>query len=440
MNINEKPTSKIKAFFESAFIDIFEQYVTDASFLWVLRSVAVNQPHYHAHDIQELDSRINANLDGLMTSVDLAWDVCLESLSYEQPGEVFTAAIVAFRSGDVERIKTAVEAGLKSEATISGLVSAFGWLPGNVVHPWIPKFFASKGLQHKYIAAAVCSVRRENPGEILTALFKRDDCMAHKKLKARLIRLIGELKLNNLRWALDEAYDDDDPEVKFWVNWSRLLLGDYSAVNQLQSYVETKGSLQLIALQTAFSVLTIEEGKAWISRLAGDPEQSRTVIQAIGVLGDPQVVPWLIEKMREAEFAKLAAEAFSSITGIDLERDQLVADEPDELTILPNDEIDDSNVDLDNDENLPFPDVDKVLVTWQKQGANYVAGQRYFMGQPVSVQSLASKIETGSQRQRYAAALQLALIEPSATLVNVCSQTRHRPKSNPLQCDFQSLA
>ena len=209
-----------------AFKDVYEQYVTDASFLWVLRSIGLNQPHYSCADIADLEKRIDANLDGLMNSLDIAWDICLEALSFEQPGEVFTAAIVAFRSRDVEKIKTVVSVGLSNEATIKGLTSAMGWLPDNLVHSWVQKFLSSKDLIHKYLSVAVCSIRRENPGDILTSLLQREDCIAHKKLRSRLLRFIGEMKLHNFQWALDEAYDDDDPDVKFWVNWSTVLLNE----------------------------------------------------------------------------------------------------------------------------------------------------------------------------------------------------------------------
>jgi len=94
----------------NAYKDIYEQYVTEASFLWILRSIAVEQPHYTREDIYELEQRIEAQLDGLMTAVEEAWEVCLDALELEQPGEVFTATVTAFRSHDVGKIQTAVEA------------------------------------------------------------------------------------------------------------------------------------------------------------------------------------------------------------------------------------------------------------------------------------------------------------------------------------------
>ncbi len=419
MDILKKLTTKISAVPAEAFREVYEQYITDASFLWVLRSIGLNQPHYSQSDIAELETRIEANLDGLMTSLDLSWEICLEALEVAQAGEIFTVAVVAFRSRDVEKIKTAVLAGIENEETNKGLISALAWLPEKTLDNWLHKFLSSKQMEHKYLAIAVHSARRTHPGEMLTRLLQREDCLENKKLLARIIRLIGELKLVDYRWALDEAYEDDDPEVKFWVNWSTIMMGDLSAVNQIKPYVVQTGPLQLVAVNTAFRGLPVEQGRAWISQLAADPEQARTVIKATGILGDPVAVPWLIEKMRKVETARIAAEAFSLITGIDLERYELVIEAPEDITVIPNDNPEDDNVDMDDDENLPFPDVDKVALTWQKHGSNYAAGQRYFMGKVINAETLQDKLTNGLQRQRFAAAMELAILQPQSPLINI---------------------
>ena len=382
MDILKKLTTKMTSVPAEAFREVYEQYLTEAAFLWVLRSVGVNQPHYTIEDISELEKRIDANLDGLMTSLELSWEICLEALEIGQAGEVFTVAVVAFRSRDMEKIKIAVAAGLEDEESIKGLISALAWLPAKLVHRWIHKFLSSKLLAHKYLAIAACSARRENPGEIFASILKREDCKEDKKLYARALRLIGELKLFDLKWALDEAYDDDEPDIKFWVNWATVMLGDKSAISQIKPFVDTVGLLQSKAVKTAFRVLPVEQGRAWISQLAANPENARIVIEATGILGDPVAVPWLIEKMRKPDTARIAAEAFSMITGIDLERYKLVIDAPEDITVVPNDKPDDENVDMDEDENLSFPDADKVAYTWQKHGCNYAVGRRGSLNKP----------------------------------------------------------
>ncbi|MCP4486774.1 MAG: hypothetical protein GY820_05560, partial [Gammaproteobacteria bacterium] len=164
-----------------AYRDIYEQYVDEASFLWALHYIAVDQPHYNVDRLRQLEQRIDAQLDGLMTSIEQSWQCCLEALELGEPGETFTATVIAFRSHDVKKIQIAIEAGLDNSESEKGLISALGWLPSKLVHGWIEKFLTSKDLNHKYLAIAACSVRRENPGEALTRILKRDDCKQHAK-------------------------------------------------------------------------------------------------------------------------------------------------------------------------------------------------------------------------------------------------------------------
>ena len=76
-------------------------------------------------------------------------------------------------------------------------------------------------------------------------------------------------------------------------------------------------------------------------------------------------------------------------------------------------------MELDPDENLPFPDVDKVALTWQKFGDKYQVGTRYFLGKAISESILKEALEQGSQRQRISAAYELSLLDPQAEFVNV---------------------
>ncbi|MCP3852354.1 MAG: hypothetical protein GY694_19285, partial [Gammaproteobacteria bacterium] len=67
---------------------------------------------------------------------------------------------------------------------------------------------------------------------------------------------------------------------------------------------------------------------------------------------------------------------------------------------------------------LPWPDVDKVKTIWVNHGRNFIAGKRYFMGREITVDLLKAKLVNGNQRQRHAAAMELALIDSNMPLQN----------------------
>jgi uncharacterized protein (TIGR02270 family) len=316
-----------------------------------------------------------------------------------------------------------IETGLASPQGVKGLVSALGWLPGRLCHSWIKKFLTSKDLNHKYLAVAACSVRREDPREYLTTIFQRNDCIAHAKLYARSLRLIGELKRRDLSGALPIAMQAENPDILFWASWSAVLLGDKSFVKNLQPFVLKTNVNQARAIELAFRVLPIETARLWISELAKDPAQIRKVIKATANLGDPQAIHWLIAQMRVPALTRLAGEAFTTITGIDLEEHRLALEELPDLDALlahsgPNEDPADNNVDMDEDERLPFPDVDKVAAVWQKYQQRFVVAQRYFMGQAITAEHLTAVYASTNQRQRRAAALELALLQPAQYLLN----------------------
>ncbi len=406
-----------------AYREIYEQLSGDASFLWLLRTNAVNQPNFRSNDLLILDRRVDTRLDGLMAAPEESWELCAAAMETQQAGEIFAAAVLAFRSLDVSKIQCVIEAGLTSPQGFQGLVSALGWLPGRLCHSWIKKFLTSKDLNHKYLAVAACSVRREDPREYLTAIFQREDCIAHAKLYARSLRIIGELKRRDLSAALPIAMQSENPDVLFWASWSAVMLGDKSFVKNLQPFVIKVGANQARAIELAFRALPVEEAREWISELAKDPAQIRNVIQATANLGDPHAINWLIAQMRVPVLTRLAGEAFTTITGIDLEEHRLALDELPDLDALlanagPNEDPTDANVDMDEDERLPFPDVDKVAAVWQKYQQRFVLGQRYFMGQVINVDYLTSIYQSCNQRHRRAAAIELSLLQPAQFLLN----------------------
>lgn len=414
MNMN----TAVDAYVTSPYREVFEQHVDNASFIWMLRSIAVDQPHYKPHDIYELEQRIESQLDGLMTSIEQAWSLCVNALESGDAGEVFTSSIVAFRSHDITKIQKIVELGLANEQTITGLVSSLGWLPGHLVHSWIKKFFTSKDINHKFLAVAACSIRRENPDELLNRIFERADCKDDLRLYARSLRLVGELRRLDLMPFLDDAITSEDENVRFWALWSSVLLGNRDVVKLLEPYVFTPGPHQNRALNLVFRVLPLEHARAWISTLAKSGDQSRAVVQATGILGDPHAVNWLIDTMKDESLARLAGEAFSVITGIDLEEQQLVDESMKKVIANDDDDLGEEVVSLDEDENLPMPDYEKVKRFWMNYGRNFIAGQRYFLGKTISPEYIKSRLQMVTQRQLKASAYELALVDPSISLLN----------------------
>ena len=406
----------------SAFANIAEQNASEAAFLWLLRSRAVTSPLYYSVDIRELDERIEANLDGLATVGELGWQVCADQLAYEEAGEIFTAAVVALRSRNAARIKMVCEQALTTPEMTKGLISALGWVETEIAQFWIQRFLSVTDPKYRFLGLATCSVRREDPGKYFMVILQDPDLSKYPATHARALRLIGELNRRDLMSALNAAMDADEPLVRFWANWSAVLLGNAAAAENLKPNLLTDDALSDKAIKLIFSVLPVNSGRKWITELVGKPELIRIMIKAIGILGDPHAIPWLIQQMHNVTLSRLAGWSFCQITGIDLESSNMTVDEPQEQVSGPTDEAEDENIDMDEDEELPWPDVQKITRLWQVHNQLLQAGQRYFQGQEVNKQVLAQIFVSANLQQKELAALQRAILDKNTMLVNTRSR------------------
>ncbi|MCI5164482.1 MAG: hypothetical protein D3917_21205 [Candidatus Electrothrix sp. AX5] len=142
-------------------------------------------------------------------------------------------------------------------------------------------------------------------------------------------------------------------------------------------------------------------------------------MQGAGVLGDPVAVPWLIEIMAVPELARVAGEAFSMITGLDLAYEDLEGEWPEGFAAGPTEDPEDEDVDLDSDEDLPWPAPALITGWWEANKGKFSNGTRYLAGQPIAPAHLSQVLVSGFQRQRAAAAMELALLKPEQPLFEV---------------------
>ncbi|HEB94602.1 MAG TPA: hypothetical protein ENI94_14340 [Gammaproteobacteria bacterium] len=136
------------------------------------------------------------------------------------------------------------------------------------------------------------------------------------------------------------------------------------------------------------------------------------------MVGDPVVIPWLIELMTNPELARVAGESFSMITGVDIAYDDLEGEWPDGFETGPTENPQDEDVAMDPDEDLAWPEPDLIQSWWQENSKHFHPGTRYLCGQPISVEHCQKVLRDGYQRQRRAAALELALLQTDAPLFN----------------------
>jgi len=165
--------------------------------------------------------------------------------------------------------------------------------------------------------------------------------------------------------------------------------------------------------------MDIRRSKSWQQQLARNPQTARLSVIASGIIGDPANIPWLIEQMSNAPLARVAGEAFTMITGIDLAYDDLDTDKPEGFESGPTEDPNDDNVEMDPDERLPWPDAHLIADWWEKHAAQFQPGVRHLLGEPITPDWMQQVLRIGRQRQRAASALELAIMRPGEPLFEV---------------------
>jgi uncharacterized protein (TIGR02270 family) len=395
---------------------ILAQYITEASFLWQLRHSAASAPHHSLADLAKLDDRLEAHIDGLRIAGEDGWQLARKEMAWKEPGEVFTAAILAFESGSQSRIAEILNVGAAKPELARGVISALGWMEYEQSEPHIRTLCTSPPRSHRRIGIAAAAIHRRDPGQPLRDALSSGDPL----LRARAAKAVGELGRTDLVPHLQADMRSTDPACRFWSAWSTTLLVGYgTAIQLLQSIAAAPGPWRERALHLALRRLNPSAALSWQQELARKPQNARQAVIAAGILGDPVLVPWLLAQMAIPPLARVAGEAFTNITGADLAYLDLNAKPPEDFEPGPNDDPQDHNVEMDPDERLPWPGVPRILQWWHKHQHEFSAGTRYLTGKPISIESAAEVLRTGRQRQRAAAALELALPVPGKPLFEV---------------------
>jgi uncharacterized protein (TIGR02270 family) len=392
---------------------VVAQHAEEAAFLWTQRNRAVHEPHFSLDDLAGLDERVEAHLDGLRIAGDVGWRYCSANLATVGPGEIFALGALAFGSGDLDRMREALHAACESPATISSLVAALGWLEYESVARWIDLLVKSKSAAHRVVGIGAAATHRQDPGSLLTAAVTDPDPAAC----ARALRAVGELKRHDLVGQIRTQLQSNNAGCRFWAAWALTLGGDRQGLSELTNWFVRTDSFCLRALRLGLRAMKLEDGRKWISAMAGRPELLRSAVMGAGIVGDPMSIPWLIRRMESVALARLAGEAFTMITGVDLAYHDLNQDGP-----PPDADLEaavDGIIELDYESNLPWPSPTRVERWWQENRPSFVSATRYLAGKVITEQSARSVLVHGTQRQREAAALELALLNPSEVLFEV---------------------
>ena len=393
------------------------QHVQESAALRHVRSVLVRAPHVKLHQLQRLDERIAAHLDGVAVAGAYGASLCTEALERPGAGEVFAAASCAIESRDAAALDRLVALAGTLPNARRGLLSALGWASAAQLKGIVSPLLAAADPLRQSLGLGACRLHHADPGALLASAL----CSADLPLRLEALRCAGVLGRTELLPQVLPAVADESPEVQFHAAVSACLLGDRAtALDTLARIGQGDGPQAAQALGIALQAAELPRARALVGELARAGREAlparRRLVRACGQLGDPHFVPWLIDLMADDAVAQLAGESFSMITGADLALLDIERKPPEGAEPGPNDNPEDTDVAMDEDDSLPWPERDKVQRWWATRSADMPAGARFFVGAPPSPEHAVQVLRSAPQRQRIAAARLLVLLGPGRAL------------------------
>ena len=392
----------------SPFQTIIEQHAEQVAFLWLLRSHAVHAPNYDLDDLAELEQRIDGHIKGLKVSGENAWEICAKALEDGDAGEVFAASVLAIDGVKKERLRAILDTADAAPEEARGMISALGWHSFPTVKPIADQLLSAESPTHRRIGLAAYAVHRNDPGRAL------DDALNDTEpvLRARALKAAGELRSNGRLKFIEARLSDGNQRCAFWAAWAATVLGSDIGLSSLVTLAKSDSPFAERALRLAPRYLPTRSALNLVEQLGCEQKTLRGAIIAAGAAGAPEKIPWLIEQMRKETHTRVAGEAFSMITGLDLAAENMDGSKPEGFEAGPTENPEDDNVSMDADEDLPWPKMAAIADWWQRNLTRYSKDTRYLFGKTIEDKNLTDILKSGFQRARAAAAFELAKKQP----------------------------
>jgi uncharacterized protein (TIGR02270 family) len=403
---------------------VVEQHADEACALYRARMALCVAPHGSLACLRRFDDRLDAHLSGLAIAGEHGSRLCEAALEVPSTGAIFTAAIGAVREKQHDRFTRLLAVANAIPSLRPALASALGWAERDTLQGVVVRLLGGPPFE-RMLGIAACGLHRVDPGAVHRHYLQDPDA----QVRARALKVAGEVGCLDLASACESAIGDGDPGCRAWSAWSSVMLGKRGrALDALTGIGLQSDPARARAFALSLQALGTPAGHRVLERLAAQPNDRRWLVQGSGVVGDPAYVSWLITQMAQPETARVAGEAFSLITGADLEALEFECSPPDGFTITPNDDPEDSNVDMDVDDGLPWPDPTRIQIWWEANGSRFQNGHRYFVGAPVTREHCIEVLKTGYQRQRILAANYLCLLDPGTPLFNTSAPAWRQQK------------
>lgn len=290
---------------------ILRQHAELAAILWAQREALSAEDLPDTGAIEAATTRLAAHLDALAIAGDAAWpSIMAQYDECPEPGELFVAAVHALAGSEAHRI-TQVVALARAAPGHEGLLGALAWLAPAILAPAVRSWLASDDGFRRRLAASAYLLHGADPGHRL-AMFLDD---ADGQVRAQGYRLAGRLRRTDVVERVLAGLADADPQARFWAAVACVEMGMAGPLEPLKAAVAVQSPHAVTALRWVLTALPTAEARRWIHELDASPATRVLAVRGIGMIGDRDALPGLVQRMGDVAVALPAAAAFVKIFG-----------------------------------------------------------------------------------------------------------------------------
>lgn len=377
--------------------DVLEEHLDEAEFLWGVWERSLVAPDYTLDEVAAgPEARLLAHVDGLVIGGPaVARKLLVPALEEDEPGRVSAAALALLEGPGDAGLAAVVELLREAPTQRPALTRALGCAQRGELRAQLRALLTDDDVAVVAAAAEALAGRDEPIGDALGVLLMSDEPAA----RALALRAIAD-EPNPARHLRALQAGLADPEVVDAAIASGVRLGVPAAwaLARARAQAGDEASALWLALGGA------PADQALLFALLAAPETRAAAVWALGFVGTPAVVDACVEWLDDAVMGPLVGEAFTALTGVELEAAKLTIDGP-EVEALAHTPADD----------LPRPDPMAVMQWWLQHRGRFIDGRRYLAGEPRALAAIVAAIERGPTRRRAGLVLDLQLRCPPST-------------------------
>lgn len=392
-------------------LDILEEHFEEVDFLCLQRGKALSERGFDLGRLTELEERLLAHLDGLILAEGDAWNLLKPKLTEGDRGEAFAAAFVALASGEAGYSDDLTKALDQAEGPVlEGIQEALRHSSSVEVEQILRPRLGGANPRVRAIAFDVLSFRRValDAKQLELSLLNKDPIVV-----AAAATAVGRLRVRPLMTRLEDLFSSDNPPVRRAAMRAALLVGSEKTMAHCRAAIQQK-SEEMSDARTLIGLAGHAEDARLLVEALNQPELARSAVTALGWLGQASAIDALTPLAADPKLSRLVGDAIARITGLNLEKEQLVATA--HAALKPQDGADDDFAE-DPDEGLPWPDPAKLAAWWKANASRFNKTTHYRHGQSHSRQVLIDILHHGNLPDRYHAAFELALLDSASPLL-----------------------